>query len=73
MFLIPETPEFFPHTGTAKVLRLITSEDAGRIRFQGTDWPARFNHPRAQTSVSPSAKVKVVGRQGLTLLVEPLG
>ncbi|MBE7384747.1 MAG: NfeD family protein [Leptolyngbya sp. SIO1E4] len=72
MFLIPEITEISSSAEIAKVLRVITSEDAGRIRFQGTDWPARFHHPDSQMSAPPSAMVRVVGRQGLTLLVEPL-
>ena len=72
MFLVLETTERFPLKGIARVLRVITAENAGRIRFRGTDWPARFNRPAARMSVLPDTKVQVVGRQGLTLLVEPL-
>lgn len=72
MFLMTETTEIFSQQGTAKVLRAITSEDAGRVRFRGTDWPARLNRSDSQIFVVPSAKVLVIGRQGLTLLVEPL-
>jgi membrane protein implicated in regulation of membrane protease activity len=71
MFLTTETTELFSQKGTARVLRTITSEDAGRIRFRGTDWPARLNHSDSWVSVPPSAKVQVIGRRGLTLLVEP--
>ena len=72
MFLIPQAKEISSHTGIAKVVRVITSEDAGRIRFQGTDWPAQFHCPDSQMSALPNTKVKVIGRRGLTLLVEPL-
>lgn len=42
---------------------------AGRIRYQGSWWSARCEQ---DITLSPGAEVRVVGRQNITLLVEPL-
>jgi membrane-bound serine protease (ClpP class) len=39
----------------------------GRIRIEGEVWRAR-----AKASLQPGARVKVVGRDGLVLIVEPI-
>ena len=42
---------------------------SGRIFYQGSWWPARCTRP---ISLHSEAVVHVVGRQGLTLFVEPI-
>ncbi|NET30822.1 MAG: hypothetical protein F6K19_02310 [Cyanothece sp. SIO1E1] len=72
MFLVPATKEMFSYTDTGKVLKSITSNNAGRIRFQGTDWPAQFYRPNLKVTVDPDATVQVLGREGIVLLVAPM-
>lgn len=43
---------------------------AGRVSMQGEDWAARLATPGAPP-LSPGAKARVTGVQGLTLLIEP--
>lgn len=68
-----ETSEIklFPSRGNGTVEQTITSEKAGRVKYQATYWPARLyrNEP---VTLEPNDKVYVVGRQGLTLLVVPV-
>lgn len=64
--------DFFTFNGIGEVLSPITSEQLGRIHFGGTDWPAQLSHSHVENQsacVLEGMKVKVVGRQGITLLV----
>jgi len=65
----PETIEFFAYTELGKVEQTITPHQRGRVRFMATHWFARFYQPNGQTNALPGTTVRVVGRQGLTLLV----
>jgi membrane-bound serine protease (ClpP class) len=49
---------------TARIIRWTGSE--GEVQFQGERWRARGVH-----SLQPGQSVRIVGREGLTLLVEP--
>ncbi|HEY9657544.1 MAG TPA: NfeD family protein, partial [Allocoleopsis sp.] len=42
---------------------------SGRIRYQGSWWSARCEQ---DITLSPGEEVRVVGRQNITLIVEPL-
>ncbi|MEB3359511.1 MAG: NfeD family protein [Synechococcales bacterium] len=53
-----------------QVERTITLVQPGRVRFQGTYWPARFQSAGGQRIANPGDWVQIVGRQGITLLVE---
>jgi membrane protein implicated in regulation of membrane protease activity len=53
----------------AIVVKAIEPFRVGRIRFQGSWWSARCNH---DITLQPGELVKVVGRQNITLLVEPM-
>lgn len=69
MDLLP-TVELFERLGTARVERAIAGNERGRVFYEGTYWPARFYSADAlQAEVSDW--VTVVGRQGITLLVQP--
>lgn len=49
----------------------ITSTQSGRIKYQAVSWRASLYKTRTQISLQPGQTVKVIGRQGLTLLVQP--
>jgi len=60
----------FPGNVYGLVEKPITATQTGRVRFQGSSWKARFysfNTP----PITGGESVRVVGRQGITLLVEP--
>jgi membrane protein implicated in regulation of membrane protease activity len=54
------------------VKRAITPQHSGRVYFQATYWPARLLSTVACEGLQPGDPVEVVGREGLTLLVQPL-
>lgn len=56
----------------ARVERTIYRYDPGRVYFQATYWPARLEQPQFLERLLPGTKVKVLGRDGLTLLVAPV-
>lgn len=60
----------FPEMVYGIVEKPIASTQTGRVRFQGSTWKARFYRPDSATVVCGDS-VKVVARQGITLLVEP--
>lgn len=53
----------------AIVVKAIEPFRVGRIRFQGSWWSARCNQ---DITLRPGELVRVVGRQNITLLVEPM-
>ncbi|MDY6940860.1 MAG: NfeD family protein [Cyanobacteriota bacterium] len=64
---MPQTRPF-NLTGKATVDEAILPKEKGRIRFQGTYWPARCD---SGATLAPGQICFVVGRRGITLLVEP--
>jgi hypothetical protein len=50
--------------------RPITSETPGRVYFEATYWRARLLQP-THTTLQPGDTVEVLGRNGLTLLIQP--
>ena len=56
---------------TGTVSKPITSTQPGRIKCQAVYWPACLYKAQSKTSLQPGQTVKVIGRQGLTLLVQP--
>lgn len=60
----------FPECVYGIVEKPIASTQTGRVRFQGSTWKARFYSPDSPT-VGCGEKVRVIARQGITLLVEP--
>jgi hypothetical protein len=67
----PETIELFPQAAIGEVEQTITQHQRGRVKFMATTWFARFYHPNC-AEVLPGMPVKVIGREGLTLLVVPM-
>ncbi|NET38966.1 MAG: hypothetical protein F6K19_44500, partial [Cyanothece sp. SIO1E1] len=63
--------QLFSCTTDGKVERTISPFHPGRVYFQATYWPARFYDASCQVIASPGDPVKVMGREGLTLLVMP--
>lgn len=70
---LPETVEFFPHWAVGDVEQTVTPQQRGRVRFMATTWFARFYQSDAQATALPGTAVKVIGREGLTLLIVPIG
>jgi hypothetical protein len=73
LIFAPETIEFFPQAAIGEVEQTITQQQRGRIRFMATTWFARFYQPNTHTEALPGTFVKVIGREGLTLLVIAVG
>lgn len=73
LIVVPEIIEWFPQTAIGEVEQTITRHQRGRVKFMATTWFARFYQPDAQIEALPGMPVKVIGREGLTLLVVPLG
>lgn len=62
--------KLFPEIVYGIVEKPIASTQTGRVRFQGSTWKARFYSSDSPTAVCGDS-VKILGRQGITLLVEP--
>jgi len=63
----------FSKAEAGKVEKTITSSESGRVKFQGSYWPAQFYYPDSHLTANPDEVVTIVGRQGITLLVVPEG
>jgi membrane protein implicated in regulation of membrane protease activity len=61
----------FTYSGLGAVESTIAPTQTGRVHYQATHWPARLANPRCTQTLNPGDVVQVVGRQGLTLLVQP--
>ncbi len=71
---LTHTLELFDTPKTARVDCPITAEAKGRVFFEGTYWPAQVYQGDTSTdsALAVSTWVRVLGRQGLTLLVAPV-
>jgi len=58
-----------PYSRQATVEEAIYPRRVGRIRFQGSSWPARCELDQA---LEPGTIVSVLGNQNITLIVEPM-
>jgi membrane protein implicated in regulation of membrane protease activity len=70
---LTHTIELFDTPKTARVDCPITAQVKGRVFCEGTYWPAQVYgaDTNATYALAVSTWVRVVGRQGLTLLVSP--
>jgi membrane protein implicated in regulation of membrane protease activity len=68
---LPKTTYVFPSPTMGIVITEITQETRGRIKYDASYWPAELVDPSQNISLHPDARVFVVGRRGLTLLVSP--
>ena len=66
-----DAPKIFSKTEVALVDEEITADQPGRVKFQTTYWPAILFRDYSIT-LYPGEEIAVVGRQGITLLVQPL-
>jgi membrane protein implicated in regulation of membrane protease activity len=64
---VPSLPGF--SKSEAIVVKAIEPYRTGRVRFQGSWWSARC---KRDITLSPGERVSVIGRQNITLLVEPV-
>lgn len=58
--------------GLGRVERTINGYYSGRVYFKATYWPAKLEHPQAMCRLLPGTWVRVIGRDGLTLLISPI-
>ena len=65
-------PVMFNQPVLSKVDEAIAPNQAGWVKFQGAFWQAQFYRSSCQVTVKPGEWVKVVGRQGIRLLVVPV-
>lgn len=65
----PTTTEMFDRPALGQVIKTISPDQRGRIKFEATYWFARFHDPDIKTNALPGTLVSVIGREGLTLLV----
>lgn len=72
LILFPNKTKLFSVIGIGKVTETISNQQSGRVRFQATYWNARFPQTKNWNQILPGQEIKVIGRQGLTLLVIPL-
>jgi membrane protein implicated in regulation of membrane protease activity len=63
------TPEMFSQPVICLVDGEIRPDRTGRVKYQGTYWKAQFYRMSKQRTILPGEWVKVVGRQGIRLLV----
>ena len=68
----PSEIEIFSEVIMGIVENKITQNQPGRVKCLATYWPARFYHSNCDVVVFPDEIVKVVGRQGITMLVVPV-
>lgn len=64
--------EKFPEAKKGTVEKTISPHEPGRVKCQGTYWPARFYESDCEATVLPGEPVSVVAMQGITLLVVPI-
>jgi membrane protein implicated in regulation of membrane protease activity len=62
--------KLFPQPGHGQVEQSIAPEHTGRVRFQGSIWKAKFADAHYKPAL-PGESVKVLGVQGITLVVVP--
>ncbi len=67
-----QNTDLFPLQGQGIVQQAILPPYSGRVRFRATYWPARLSQTTTLGKLQPGDPVEVVGRDGLTLLVQPL-
>jgi membrane protein implicated in regulation of membrane protease activity len=66
-------PEFFSTPQVGVVDQMIAPNQPGRIKYQASYWPARLYQVKGSIQLDSQQVVQVVGREGITLLVQPSG
>jgi membrane protein implicated in regulation of membrane protease activity len=70
-FSIKPAPELFPSPDTGIVDQAIAPNQPGRVKYQASYWPARLYQVTGSVQLQAQQAVQVVGREGITLLVQP--
>jgi len=70
LFTINEI-QMFPAPLPGIVELALASDRPGRVKFQGSYWPAKLYCAEAVVRLQPEQTVAVVGMEGITLLVVP--
>jgi membrane-bound ClpP family serine protease len=65
-------PVMFNQPVVSQVDEAIAPNQIGWVKYQGTFWKAQFYRSSCQVTVKPGEWVKVIGRQGIRLLVVPV-
>jgi len=68
----PPAAEFLTRPDVGVVVKTITPTQRGRVQYQATSWPACLYGVTTPTTVEPDQPVQILGRRGLTLLIQPL-
>ncbi|NET38058.1 MAG: hypothetical protein F6K19_39685 [Cyanothece sp. SIO1E1] len=63
--------KLFAKVGIGEVDTIIRTTEPGRVKFEGSYWPAKLYNSDTEITIFPTWPVKVIGRQGITLLVIP--
>lgn len=66
------TAEILTHQNVGVVVKTITPTQRGRVQYQATSWPACLYGITQPCTLEPNQPVQVLGRRGLTLLIQPL-
>jgi membrane protein implicated in regulation of membrane protease activity len=66
-------PVRFSERRLATVEQSVALSQSGRIKYKNISWKAQFEGVDRQAVANPGELVVVTGRQGITLLVAPLG
>lgn len=71
MTIVSQTsPQLFPKPGKGTVVKTITTHQEGRVKYQASYWPARLYDKSGLTQLDPDQAVTVLGRDGITLLIQ---
>lgn len=62
--------KLFGQPGTGKVEQEINHTHPGRVKWRASSWPAQLHQTDTKEMILPGEQVSVVGRHGITLLVE---
>lgn len=71
--LLTSTIKIFSQPQVGIVEQAIAYNRRGRVKFDGTYWPARFYYSNFLEVIYPDQLITVIGMEGITLLVIPLG
>lgn len=62
----------FQNGFACRVVEAVPAWDRGRVKFNGTRYPARLYEPNCTATLLPEQPALVIGRKGNTLIIMPL-
>lgn len=71
-FLTHKTVEFFPEILEGRLTQPLTNSGKSRCQMQGVSWQAKLYQFNRPLYLLPGATVKILGRENLCLLVQPI-